>query len=152
MLTNVHSIISSNFRIERALIFWASTWAPHIDVTADSWEASRDGIDKKAMTDCPADMDVVIGVGTAGTYVVKALLSSGRSVRAVDFEDPRKHAERFGIIPEGVELQLVQGDATDAKSVARFLSGPVDGVILAFQGGGYLSAGKVDHGVRVQPI
>ncbi len=54
--------------------------------------------------------DCVIGCnGTAGSLVVKALLAEGRSVRAVDFEDPRKQpADKFGPVPAGAALELLQ--------------------------------------------
>ena len=39
-----------------------------------------------------------------------------------------------------------QGDATDAQSMAKCLEG-VSGVVLAFQGKSYFSAGRVDEGV-----
>lgn len=51
-------------------------------------------------------MDCVIGLGTAGTQIVKQLLMSGRSVRAVDFNDPAKMRDKFE--PHGAHLELMQ--------------------------------------------
>lgn len=94
-------------------------------------------------------MDVVIGLGPAGTKLVKHLLASGRDVRAVDFEDPTKHPDKFGPVPDGTHLELMQGDATNAASMAKCLAG-VEGAVLAFQGRNYFSAGKVDEaGVKI---
>lgn len=54
----------------------------------------------------PGSMDAVIGLGTAGTCIVKQLLALDRSVRAVDFNDPGKMGDKFG--PAGAQLQLMQ--------------------------------------------
>ena len=50
----------------------------------------------------------MIGLGKAGTEIVKQLLASGRSVRGIDFQDPATRLEEFGHVPDGVELQLLQ--------------------------------------------
>lgn len=42
----------------------------------------------------------------------------------------------------------MQGDATNAQSMAKCLDG-VQGAVLAFQGHNYLSAGRVDEGVSL---
>lgn len=93
---------------------------------------------------------VVVGVGTAGSKCVEALLESGASVRAVDFS--RGQLDKLDLEQKFAgQLQRQQGDATNANSVAQFLAG-AEAVILAFQGGGYLSAGKVDHGVKTRHL
>jgi hypothetical protein len=53
-------------------------------------------------------MDAVIGLGKAGTEIVKQLLASGRCVRGIDFQDPASRLEEFGHVPDGVQLQLLQ--------------------------------------------
>lgn len=92
-----------------------------------------------------AGLVVVIGTGTAGSQIVKTLLEAGDRVRAIDFS--RGQLDKLtGTPAQPRQLERQQGDATDAKSMAQCLAG-AESVILAFQGGGYLSAGKVDHGV-----
>jgi len=71
-----------------------------------------------------------------------------RRIRAVDYCDEwarlKKHPEVLDAAVTG-RLQFLQGDATNAKSMEEAFQGIDGGVILAFQGGGFGSAGKVDH-------
>ena len=66
-------------------------------------------------------MDAVIGLGKAGTEIVRQLLASGRSVRGVDFEDPATRLEEFGPVPDGLQLQLLQVIHTLGRSISDTL-------------------------------
>lgn len=94
--------------------------------------------------------DLVIGLGTAGSLIVRRLLSdtSDRGVRGVDFNDDwtdlKQHPEVLEAVRSG-RLELLQGDATDKTSMARVFEGITGAAFFAFQGKAWRSAGKVDH-------
>ncbi len=63
-------------------------------------------------------MDLVTGgTGFVGTHVVRALLAEGRAVRCL----VRPSSRRDNL--EGLDVEIVEGDLTDAASLARALGG-----------------------------
>lgn len=94
--------------------------------------------------------DIVIGLGTAGSLIVRRLLadSNDRAVRAVDFNNDwtklKQHFEVLEAIGSG-RLELIQGDATDKSSMQRVFRDVDGAAFFAFQGKSWRSAGKVDH-------